>query len=664
VADDPGAIVIGEVDGEAGPSPETAAETRHQELVAAINRMVEDAEQHTKKHVEEYRELKRLYRGQPESRDVREGRSEPGKIRASVANLEMFRCVESVSTGESAVLFTDDPNWEPYDPDLTDQATAGMYHIRQLVERGHEQMDLQTAILSALRSKNLYGKVVVEVGWKQVWRWRPVETPPVMDPMTGAMTGGGVEWQEVLDEQHPFMAVIPPWRWVQDPNAERIADASWVAVKRHLSREQLDERMAYARQQGMTVREIGELRPREEGTTAGEATNTVSTAIQRAVGVDPEQRKGYDCVEVWGRHPTATRPDDPAGKKPDRRIYTCLVVEGQVAAIEGLNYYRHGRVPFLDCIPIPEEETAEGLGAGHLLKTSQVLVNDTESKLQEMLNYGTYGVWQRRGALTNRMKRQVRVFPGRIFDDTLDGVVDRLPFDVAPFKLGQTINGMRIEGMRAASGATTNLQGMPSGSNLATEIRTIAAEAARRLTESAKAFANQIYRPFLAIELELYDQFLPEDEEIRTEVPVTEDMAAGMGGTAGRTMTVGIEKAALRLSKTRVRLKLAIDLDGRKNMTRNLNQVMAQQASLIEAVAKVAPAAAGAAIEGLLPGIFQLQKKQLAINGINPETVPAELVREIQAIIRQEREAAMIAGQQQAALAQGAQGVQGVPAMA
>jgi hypothetical protein len=266
----------------------------------------------------------------------------------------------------------------------------------------------------------------------------------------------------------------------------------------------------------------------------------------------------------------------------------------------------------------------------------QILLNETDSLLQEMTMFGLYGIWRRSGALTSGMAKSVRIFPGRIFDDQVDGVIEPITRDMAPFKLAQAMQAMRVEAMRAASGATTNMQALQSG-NTATEVRTIAAEAARRLAGLAVSFANQILRPFIEMELSLYDQFLPADASVVSMVPFNGQMVAATA-----------KKAQLRLKTAKVRLKLATDLDFRKNMTRNLNQATAQLSNLIGTIATAAPAAAPEAVAMLLPGIMQLVKKQLAINGINPEVIPKELTDQIG---QRMKEAAMLAQQQAQAMA-------------
>jgi hypothetical protein len=459
----------------------------------------------------------------------------------------------------------------------------------------------------------------------------------VLDEMGKEITPAG--WGESVAYARPFIRVLPPWTVFMDPSADRVKNARWVAWREQLTREDIDKWIAYGEAYGMTTRPLDNTEHTgDKSSGPGETGRTVSDTIQRGAGVDPEigKKDTYETINYWGLHPDAPDPSDESGKTKDPRFYHIVVVDGKTAIIEGVDPYWHGELPVLDWVQIPEEDTSEGLGTGQLLKALQILLNETDSLLQEMTMFGLYGIWRRSGALTSGMAKSVRIFPGRIFDDQVDGVIEPITRDMAPFKLAQAMQAMRVEAMRAASGATTNMQALQSG-NTATEVRTIAAEAARRLAGLAVSFANQILRPFIEMELSLYDQFLPADASVVSMVPFNGQMVAATA-----------KKAQLRLKTAKVRLKLATDLDFRKNMTRNLNQATAQLSNLIGTIATAAPAAAPEAVAMLLPGIMQLVKKQLAINGINPEVIPKELTDQIG---QRMKEAAMLAQQQAQAMA-------------
>ena len=609
---------------------------RHDRMVAEIVKRVTDSQERNKTHVQEYTTITRLLRGQSSREDTRGGATEPGKVNANVGGLELFRCVESVTSAQMAVVNGDDPNWEPYDPDLTDQASAGMYHTRQLLDRGHEAMDLTTTLTEAARSGNAYGRLMVEVGWEEKTRW--MHRDGVLDANGVEITPAG--WGESVAFARPFMRILPPWSVYMDPAADRVKNARWVAWKEKLTKEDVRKWIEYGEAYGMKTQEPDStVQTGDKSAGPGETAQTVADAVARGAGVDPEigKKDTYDAINYWGLNPESTHPLEEGGTNPDPRFYHIVILDGKKAIIEGVEPYWHGQLPVLDWVQIPEEETAEGLGTGQLLKNLQILLNETDSLLQEMTMFGLFGVWRRSGALTSGMAKSVRIFPGRIFDDQVDGVIEPIQRDYAPFKLAQAMQAMRVEAMRAASGATTNMQALQSG-NTATEVRTIAAEAARRLAGLATSFANQILRPFIEMELALYDQFLPADAEVTSMVPYE-----------GQMMSATAKKSQLRLKTAKVRLKLATDLDFRKNMTRNLNQATAQLAGLLKAISEAAPAAAPEAVGMILPGIMQLVKKQLAINGINPEVIPKELTDQIANRMREAQMLAQAQAQQAAA---------------
>lgn len=638
-------------------------------LVAGITKRIEQQEERRKGHIQRYAEIKRLYRGQAEKTDVRGGRSEPGKTKANVASTEMFRNIESITSAEDAVAWGDQPNWEPYDHNLDDAETASLYHARHLIDQGHEQMGLRNILKDAIRSKNTFGRVTLEVLWKRTWRWvrskETTKTPgepvvdetgmPVVDPETGQpMMGPDQETtetveREVIDEDRPDVKVIPPWRVFMD--GECVKESSWVAIRRDLTREQVEEWVENAKALGMRTRDLTDLNP--GGDAPGDTARTVSESMQRGAGIQPADDEVFRCVDYWGVNPEAKHPTKTGAK--DRRMYRILVVNGVRAVIEGVTPLDHGRFPFLDTREIPEEETAEGLGAGQLLRAAQILINDNESLLQEMGKFALYGSWRRRGGSGTQV-RAIRIFPGRVLDDEADGEMERHQMDTKPFTIVQNLLGVRMEGMRAASGATSNAQGLPSKADSATEFRSIAAESARRLAGMAGRFMDDIYRPLIEMEAALYEQFMPDDREVVSPVPMS-----------GRVFHVRARKADLRLLQMRVRLRLATDLEFRKTMSRNMNQAMAQNIQLIGAVREMAQAIGPDALpmvtqtfSMLLPGIMALQRKNLAINGVPPDTVPPELTQHLQERLQQIE---AVAAQRQAMEAQlmQAQAQGGVP---
>src|SRR3990167_11479616 len=583
------------------------AEEDHRKVLQGVKEFLEKAQEYNRAHVQQYEEIERLYRAIPKKQDVRGGKKEPGRVRANVANTELHRCIESVTSGQMSIMFGDDPWFELWDPDLDSAETAAMFHAKALIDRGHEDMDIQSASATAVRSLKKFGRLAVEVYWdeKRTWKTR-VETDPVTRQQV--LVDG-----EVIDYARPAFCVVPLWRFYMDPGADRVRNASGVIIDRKMTRKQIEQWIESAQEYGMTTRGFDDgdkLTPDKAGDTVGEQ---VSVANQQDIGLKPDERGCYTVHDYYGLHFIKKHPDDP--KRSDPRIYRIFVVDGQRVMIEGLNQYWHGRIPVLDCRDIEEMESAEGLGTGQILMAAQKLVNENESLMQEMVNYVVFGGFRRVGGITSKMGKAVRLFPGRIFDDQSDGIIERMQLsDPAGYKLAQMQQQVRIEGMRAVSGATTNVQAMAQGGT-ATETRTIAAESARRLAGFAVAFANQILRPFIQMEMELYEQFLPDDAMVATSVPVEGTMQVVKGF-----------KADMGLSKAKARMKVATDLYFREKMARNLNSANEKITGVLSAVAAVAPGAAVPAATLLLPSIVDVVRKELAILNINPNKVPKEVV--------------------------------------
>ena len=641
-----------DVEAEGRAAEERAAKQQeNEEVIRVIKDRLERAEERNADHIKEMEDIKRLYRGQAKD-DVREGRTSPGKTQANVGNLEMYRCLKSTTSAKGAIAFSDDPFFVLYDPELSDQSNIGMYHTKQLLDNGHEHMGFRTNMTDAIRSGETYGNVVLEVGWKKQMRWKGSLTPatvaPVTDPITGMPvtdemgqpltqeTPAEMKWSEVVDYQRPYVRIVPLWRFYKDPASTRIDDARWVMEHAKLTREDIDAWIAFARESGMETQDLDDETAPSDGESAiGEVGETVSRSIQKGAGTKPEVKGVYDAIIYWGLHPKKKDPREEYSANPDTRFYLIIIVEGKTKIVDGVNPYWHGKLPYVEWKQDPEEETGDALGKGKLLKNTQILVNDSESLMQDMTKFGLYRVWRRSGGMVSGRTNVVRIFPGRILDDDTDGVLTPVPMDTAPFKLAQAMQSGRIENMRGASGGTSNMQAMQTGGTVG-EAVIAKTEAARGLTEEAIAFGDQILRPLLEMELELYNQFLPEDTVTTSMVPMQ-----------GKMIAVPVAKSELRLTSTKVRLKLATDLDNRKSMTRNLNQNLAQIASFVQTVAAASPAAASGAVTALLPSVVQIIQKQLTINGMNPATVPSELVTQI--VQQMEQEKAMQAQAQLAA---------------
>lgn len=626
------------------------AEEHHRKVLAGVVKNLEASEAYNKAHKDEYEEIQRLYRAIPKKRDVRGGKTEPGRVRANVANTELHRCIESVTSGQISITFGDDPWFDLWDPDLDSAETEAMFHAKALLDRGHEDMDIQSTCVEAVRSLKKFGRLAVEVYWDEKRTWKTT-----VDPETGALSDG-----PVIEYARPAMCVIPPWRFYMDPGADRVSRAAWVIIERKMTRHQLEAWIESAKEYGMTTRGFDEDPPLQPNVGSDTSGDRVSNANQQDIGLVPDERGCFTVHDFYGINPEATDPSDPDKKRKDPRIHRILVVNKLRVMIEGPNQYHHGRIPVLDCRDIEEMESAEGLGTGQMLMAAQKLVNENESLMQEMVNFVVFGAFRRSGGLTSKMGKVVRWFPGRIFDDQSDGIIEKMQTsDPAGYKLAQMQQAVRIESMRAVSGATTNQQAIAQGGT-ATETRTIAAESARRLAGFAVAFANQILRPFLQMEMELYEQFLPEDHMVASQIPVQATGPDGLPIQASMQTVQGF-KADMKLSKAKARMKIATDLYFREKMSRNLNSALEKITGAFQTMAQAAPAAVPAISAALLPSVADVLRKQLAVVGINPNKIPKELMDRVLASIaqaeaaRQQVEAQRLAMEQEAAALAAAQ---------
>lgn len=570
-------------------SEKERTETADAEKIAAgwmerIGRHVKYAQARLHKVIENHR----MYEGiAAERRAV-----EPGTPRANTCSLEFHRCVESVASAVDAVTFGDDPWYMPWSDEIRDDSIQASRLTQAVLDQQHEDMHLRTNVLRSVRWGLLHGTMIVHTPWTQRIRWKD--------------EGDGWDKHVVFDG--PTWEHVPLWQFHFEPGSLEIDDMQWASCEQEMTKEELQEhlnKLKRAEIPGMRIRDVADLDLKASATT--EATE-ISQALSAARGYTRIEAEGKVLVDFcYGQHPTAKNPNDPDGKEAMPVFFHSIIVNGCAWAADGPSPYAHGELPFVKVVFLPHENDFYGIGLSHLLGNKLIGINERRNLMYDIVTMSLFGMWQRTGLEPGTSLGRIRLFPGKVFDQLVDGLMTMIPVNTSGLKMGMKMDEVDIEEMRSAAGATSNMQGITTGAT-ATEIRSIASEAARRIATYAVILANEGLKKFLMRQADLNVQFM----EDGVAVAIT-----GQDGMP-RGELVSRENILLR---ARFKMKVAVDLEFRRPMLRNLNTTIQQLGQILT----VAPEMAAA----IKPVIVQLSKKAQLLFGINPEiSVPAESVQD------------------------------------
>jgi len=564
---------------------------QNEKIAGAIMERIQDHVNYARLFMRNAAEIDRMYRANPADKMGR-GQAEPGKPKANTASLEYFRNIESVTSAVDAVEFGDEPWFLPWSDELRDDVIEATRLTQATMDNQHEAMGLRMKVRSAIRHCLNHGTLVAHTVWRKRERW--IDTG---DRFRSQVLFDGPDWVN-----------IPIWRWHFDPTAHEIEDMIWCSFEYDISKQGLQEIITAA--EGLPLAETRNLRNLDlEGKISSEGFE-VSRTIEITRGYSSVKPDTVHVDEYWGIHPTKKNPNDPKGEEALPMIWRILIVNGKEWVLQMPNPYAHGEFPFIKINFIKDEESFYGLGHGDLISRAYKMINKRRNLIIDIVNTSLLGMWQRSGGQVGKMANRIRLYPGKIFDSHIEGVISPLPVNTTGLRSGFQMDQIEIEEIRAATAATSNVQAIQQGGT-ATEIRNIATESARRISTFATELADKGLRPFLNRQDELNQQFLPEIFSVQTT------------DSQGIPTAKVVEKADL-LRRARFKMKVATDLEFRRTILRNLNASLGNVAQIIQAAPVVAPA--------LIPSLIQMTKKTLQMYGINPnEAIPSEVVQQVMA---------------------------------
>jgi hypothetical protein len=203
----------------------------------------------------------------------------------------------------------------------------------------------------------------------------------------------------------------------------------------------------------------------------------------------------------------------------------------------------------------------------------------------------------------------IKLRPGMLLSAQKYGMnIKPLTVPVQVLAPAAAINAEKKDEMRRISGAVSTVQAITTG-DTATEVRTVAAEAARRLAGMAMLYSTAI-RDFIIMSLENNREWLPDNTvaEIVGDDESVRRVLANRGNI---------------LPNPRVQLHLALDLDNRPRMVRNMNSALQAIGGLVQFFPEVK--------EYVLPII----KREVGLLGVrmksSPKPNPMELLQQREA---------------------------------
>ncbi|KKN68453.1 hypothetical protein LCGC14_0450890 [marine sediment metagenome] len=518
----------------------------------------------------------RMYRALGEERRA----AEPGRPRANTGSLEYHRNVESVTSAVDAVHWGDDPWFMPWSNESRSDVIEASQSTQSIMRQQHEDMGLRSKMMMSMRSGLNHGTCIAYWPWK--FRERMIDVGP---RFTKGVVFDGPNWKHV-----------PIWRFHFPPRTMEIDDMLWASMEYEITREELSglvENIRLAKAPGTRTRDLNTLDLKGKFTSEG---GEVSENIRLNQGYFTSRDNNLLHVDdYWGIHPTMKNPRDPNSKKALPLIWRILIVNGREWIVQMVNPYAHGRLPFGACRFLPNEEDFYGIGMGDILADKYIAINERRNLMTDIVTMALFGMWQRTGGIPGKVTSRVRLFPGKIFNSVIDGVMAQLHVDTSVLRPGMALDSIDIEEMRATSGASSNVQGIKQGGT-ATEIRNIATESARKIATYAIIFSAEMSKKFLETQAELNEQFLP--FEFGVSITGEDGVVRGQ-----------LNSKQNLLRRAQFQMKVATDLEFRRPLLRNINQSIQQLAQVVQLNPRLEPV--------IMPAILQLTKKTLILYGEN-----------------------------------------------
>ena len=501
------------------------------------------------------------------------GRQREGMGWANVNDLEFYNITESGKSASLSVLTSDDPRFWVKATSLMEGAERKAAASQAMLERDYEEAKGDSRIEELLDSWILRGTCIGGVGWQ--FRDRAKVS-------TGA--GGTRETTTISYRDSSALRPIEPWFFAFEPGPHvDIQDAGWVIEERRMSRKQIRALIAMARTlPGAKVRNLSS----EAGdATPGDGSMGDQIEQRRAADLDlfRQEPTGLLCRFFFGHHPV--RDDAPP-------VSWIVTVNDDEWIIDAPNPFHHGLKPYVFSALSKRPGHLYGLGTGHVIGKAHEHINEVQNLVMDLSTMALYGILITDGVVPVDPRENL-IKPGAILTrKDLGGKVEWLHprLDGAAFALS-LLDRLTVR-MRVAGAAAAQQQALPSGAELATEVKLLASEAARRTIGRTRRFGDDVVRPYLFMAHELIRQFQSRDVLARFEGAPEAFSPADL------------------LPDPDIQLKLAGDLDNRPAMLQRLGRLVTAMAQVSDRV----PSAA----RYLEPAF----KRMMALGGVDIRNLP------------------------------------------
>ena len=402
-----------------------------------------------------------------------------------------------------------------YGPD--DQATARKRE--SLISAQMKDDNVYLKQVDAIVSANLYGTVVVQVGWKRDKKMRVIEQVdrmPLSNKIVRTLRKG-----EVIAFDGPQTEVIDLLDFFPQPAVSRIANMKWVVRRYFLD---LDD-VRFLAKEG--IFDIGEVRRLQSEGSYGPGTVESSSSVRRfqtRVGMDDESARYMDkyarpveILEMWG--------DVPSELSPDGQLQRVITVANRRYLFRNKpNPYWHGALPFLSFSPTPDPHYFYAPGKAEVVEKLQIVGNRYLNQSLDAADLMIDPMWfYDRGA--GLVTRNLYSRPGRFIP--VNGNPSQVVSPLIPNLQGLTVADNKISQVREFLQMGTGIvddavQGLPgSDRQTAREFIGRREAAGSRLLLESRIYEEMMVEPMANMFVALDKQFL----DLPVEVLILGDSA-------------------------------------------------------------------------------------------------------------------------------------------
>ncbi len=458
---------------------------------------------------------------------------------ANVNDLELLNIHEANVSAVESVLLGDNPPFMFTASTLEAARMQKAAASQAVMARNWAIASVEIALNEILHDWSLHGTGIGEVGWSFSLRNQGDRR---VDPATGKVSEG------ITPVPYRDFATLKPvalWNFAFELGAwEDLNDAEWVCEERHLTERQIRALIAWAKTKpSALVQEFEKLQiPKGTPSTFSDDFEERRTS---SFGVGSTPRRPFKCRFFKGLHPI---------DKKKQADYLIVLVNDADWAIQVVNPHDHGLKGYVMSTFRRKKGHPYGRGIWHILKDPHDEMNEIGNLVTDVSSFALAGAWLSKGIPLQQAT--INIGPGDVvnkadFGGELEQLFPRI--EILPPAL--SIQDRLRVSMRTAGAAASTQQALPSGSDLASEVKLMAAEAGRRIVGLAKRPADQIVRPFLWMAHGLNRQYLSRKV---------------LGKLADKDVEWGKDDL---VPDPELELKLASDFDNRTGLLRRISTI-------------------------------------------------------------------------------------------